>query len=649
MSSLVAEHNKVFTVALAGNPNSGKTTLFNALTGMQQKVANFPGVTVEKKLGRLMFGETECRMIDLPGTYSLAPRSEDARIAAEIILGRRKDVTQPNLVLCVVDSNCLERSLSLVTEVLETRVPAVVLLNMTDELERIGMSIDTEGLEAQLGVPVLAIAARNGEGIAQVKQVIQSALANRSAPVGDSSQTEQDDLGHKPLGHELIPEECPRRMYPGLKFKLETVEERRRFVKTIAQSVIQNTASIHSLSDKLDRVVMHKVTGPVIFAAVVLLVFQAVFSWATPLMDLIDAGFSTLADLVFRIGGQTVLTSLMADGIIAGVGGVLVFLPQILIVFLFVALMENSGYLARSAIVMDRFFRLVGLQGKSFLPFISSYACAVPGIMATRVIENRRERLATMFVAPFMTCSARLPVYALLIAAFIPNKSLIPGLLGLRSLTMILLYLVGFLAAMLTAVVMGSSRVMKKELTPFRIEIPPYRWPSLRSILMMMWQRSKIFLRKAGTVILAVNLILWALASFPRTQGEVVLENTWAGRIGKTIEPVIKPLGFNWQIGVGLVASQAAREVMVSTLSTIYSIDEQADESLQAAVKSNISPLAGVSLMVFFALAMQCMSTTAIVRRETGGWRIPIIQFFYMNTLAYLASLCVFQIGSLLA
>jgi ferrous iron transport protein B len=310
--------------------------------------------------------------------------------------------------------------------------------------------------------------------------------------------------------------------------------------------------------------------------------------------------------------------------------------------------MEYSGYLARAATVMDRFFRIVGLQGKSFLPFISSYACAVPGIMAARIIENRRERLATIFVAPFMTCSARLPVYALMIAAFIPARSVIPGVLGLRALTLIAMYAVGFIAALGTAALL-RSRVMRKDVTPFRIEIPPYRLPKLKDVLLLMGQRAKVFLRKAGTVILTANLILWTLASFPRTQGKVVLENTMAGRIGKTIEPVIKPLGFDWRVGVGLVASQAAREIIVSTLSTIYSL-EDADETstqLQAAVQKSLTPLAGLSLMVFFALAMQCMSTTAIVRRETGGWRIPILQFIYMNGLAYLAALAVFQIGSL--
>jgi ferrous iron transport protein B len=386
-----------------------------------------------------------------------------------------------------------------------------------------------------------------------------------------------------------------------------------------------------------------------IFLGVVLVVFQAVFSWAGPLMDGVDTGFVSLSDLVIRIGGQNLWTSLITDGVISGVGGVVIFLPQILLIFLFVALMENSGYLARAATVMDRVFRIVGLQGKSFLPFISSYACAIPGVMAARIIENKRERLATIFVAPFMTCSARLPVYALLIAAFIPRRALIPGILGLQSFTLISMYVVGFAAAMVTAWLM-QSRVMKKDLTPFRIEIPPYRWPSFKSVMMLMWNRSKIFLRKAGTVILFSNLIIWALASYPRVGGEVVLEHTFAGRLGKTIEPLIKPLGFDWKIGVGLVASQAAREVIVSTLSTIYSL-ENADESsssLQDAVRTGMTPLAGISLMVFFALAMQCMSTVAVVRRETGGWKIPIIQFVYMNGLAYVASLLVYQGGRLL-
>lgn len=617
---VIAEKEKSpLTVALAGNPNSGKTTVFNALTGMQQKIGNFPGVTVEKKIGRTRVNDRECQVVDLPGTYGLCPRSEDERVAADVLKGQRRDVPRPNLVLCVVDSNCLERSLNLVIETIATGTPTAVLLNMTDELQRIGMSIDTESLAKTLGVPVYAISARDHQGIDQVKALI--------AKHHVASKTEM--------------------LSPRLQY--DTVLERRQFAKTVTREVVKHEASIHTLSDRIDRLVMHKVWGPLIFSAVVLLVFQAVFSWAGPLMDGVDAGFSALSDVVVRMGGQNLWTSLIADGIIAGVGGVVIFLPQILLIFLFVALMENSGYLARAATVMDRVFRIVGLQGKSFLPFISSYACAVPGIMAARVIENKRERLATIFVAPFMTCSARLPVYALMIAAFIPKRSLIPGVLGLQSFTLISMYVLGFGAALVTAALM-QSRVMKKELTPFRIEIPPYRWPSLKSVLALMWNRSKVFLRRAGTVILAANLIIWALASFPRVQGEVVLEHTFAGKLGKTIEPVIKPLGFDWKIGVGLVASQAAREVIVSTLSTIYSL-EDADEnsgSLQDAVRGSMTPLAGVSLMVFFALAMQCMSTVAVVRRETGTWRIPIIQFVYMNALAYVAALLVYQGGRLL-
>lgn len=617
---LIAEEKKsILTVALAGNPNSGKTTVFNALTGLQQKIGNFPGVTVEKKVGRTRVNGQECQVVDLPGTYGLCPRSDDERVAADILTGRRTDVPKLDLVLCVVDSNCLERSLNLVAETIATGTPTAVLLNMTDELQRIGMSIDTESLSQQLGAPVFAISARNEEGIDQIKALI----ATHHVPAGTAMSV-------------------PRLQY-------DTVLERRQFAKVVTREVVKHQASIHTLSDRIDQYVMHKVWGPLIFLGVVLVVFQAVFSWAGPMMNGVDAGFGALSDLVVRLGGQNLWTSLITDGVISGVGGVVIFLPQILLIFLFVALMENSGYLARAATVMDRVFRIVGLQGKSFLPFISSYACAVPGIMAARIIENKRERLATIFVAPFMTCSARLPVYALMIAAFIPRKTVIPGVLGLQSLALISMYALGFSAALLTAALM-RSRVMKKDLTPFRIEIPPYRWPSLKSVVLLMWSRSKIFLRRAGTVILTANLIIWALASFPRVEGEVMLEHTFAGKLGKTIEPVIAPLGFDWKIGVGLVASQAAREVIVSTLSTIYSL-ENADESshsLQDAVRSSMTPLAGVSLMVFFALAMQCMSTVAVVRRETGGWRIPIIQFVYMNVLAYVAALLVYQGGRLL-
>lgn len=611
---------KTFTVALAGNPNSGKTTLFNALTGLRQKVGNYPGITVEKKVGTVVLGETEITLVDLPGTYSLSPRSEDARVAAQVLNGTAPFAPPLDAALCVVDGNTLERSLPLVLQVRALHRPMALLINMADELEKVGTEIDTKELSRRLGIPVFSISARTGIGVAEVKRWI-----NDRAQGGIPSMTIASSPQETPLSTEHL----------------------RRESKNLARAVVRTSRSIHAFSARIDRVVMHKVAGPLLFAGVVLVVFQSIFSWAGPLMDGVDGIFGRLGKWAGGHIPQGFMNSLVVDGLIAGVGGVVIFLPQILIVFFFISLMESSGYLARAAIVMDRFFSKIGLQGKSFLPFISSYACAIPGIMAARTIENRRERLATIFVAPFMTCSARLPVYALLIGAFVPPVPVVKGLIGLQALALLSLYAVGFLAAVLTAWAFNST-VMKTEQTPFHMEVPPYRWPSLRGTLLMLWDRSKVFLRQAGSVILLVNIALWFLASYPKSDGPEPVKESYAGQIGVMIEPLIEPLGFNWKIGVGLIGSQAAREVIVSSLSTIYSIEStENDAGLKAALRQDLSPLAAMSLLVFFALAMQCMATTAVVRRETGNWKIPIIQFLYMNALAYAAAFLVFQGGRL--
>jgi ferrous iron transport protein B len=613
---------RAVTIAIAGNPNCGKSTLFNQLTGLRQKVANYPGITVEKKSGTFSHEGADIELIDLPGTYSLSPRSEDARVAAQALLGDSPLVPPFDGVLCVLDGNTLERSLPLVLQVRALGFPMIVLVNMADELKRIGMEIDLKALEKRLGVPVLSISARTRQGLSDVKEW----LVRRACEAGAA-----DARGKAPSG-----------------LPATSTQDLRAESKSIAQAVVRNLRSIHGFSAKIDKFVMHKVAGPVIFLAVVLLVFQAIFSWTKPFMDLIDGAFTAAGAWAGGFVSNPFLHSLLKDGIIAGIGGVVVFLPQILIVFFFISVLENSGYLARAAIVMDRFFGAIGLQGKSFLPFISSYACAIPGIMAARTIENKRERLATIFVAPFMTCSARLPVYALLIGAFVPNVPVVKGVIGLRAVALLGLYAAGFAAAVFTA--WGLNSVMlKADKTPFHLEVPPYRWPSVKATLFLMWDRSTIFLKNAGTVILAVNVLLWFLASFPKSTGPEPLRDSYAGKIGVFIEPAIKPLGLNWKVGVGLVGSQAAREVMVSSLSTIYSIEDENDtESLQAALHRDITPLAAVALLVFFALAMQCMSTTAVVMRETGGWKVPVIQFFYMNALAYAAALLVFQGGRLL-
>jgi len=617
-----ALERRTLTLAIGGNPNSGKTTLFNRLTGLRQKVANYAGATVEKKMGEFQTSGTDVRIIDLPGTYGLTPKSEEERIAAEVILGMNREVPPPEGVFCVVDSTCLEKSLYLVLQVADTGIPAAVLLNMSDELEARGGSIDAGRLSRLLGIPVIPISATKGTNLDRVEALIDG----WPAPDGTSTF-------------------CRLPVIPSL----AEVAERRGKAREIARAVLTHPLQPHPWSDKVDAIVMHKVWGPLLFAVIVMLVFQAIFSWAQPFMNAIDFAFTSLGALVKHALPSGFWGSFLADGVITGVGSVIVFLPQILIVFFFIAILENFGYLPRAAVVMDRLLNAMGLQGKSFLPLISSYACAIPGIMATRTIENKRDRLATIFVAPFMTCSARLPVYALLIGAFVPDLPVVGHFFRLRAMTLLGLYVAGFLAALLTAWALKST-ILKSSGTPFFLEIPPYRIPALRTIFLLMWDRSKIFLRQAGTVILGVNILLWFLASYPKVHGQVSVRDSYAGKIGRFIEPAIKPMGFDWKVGVGLLSAQAAREVMISTLGTIYRVQVKGEkeEGLQKALRKDMTPLSAVSLMIFFAFAMQCTSTLAVVRHETGSWKMPAIMFFYMNGVAYGAAFAVFQIGRLL-
>lgn len=608
-------------LAIGGNPNSGKSTLFNRLTGLRQKVGNFPGATVEKKVGDFCTVKTEVELIDLPGTYSLTPKSEEELIAAEVIMGALKDTDKPQGVLCLVDSTCLEKSLYLVLQVIQTGVPAALVLNMSDELAQRGSQIDVPGLSKRLGIPVLSISA--------VKDKQFDALYALIDAWPDYTPKEFRALP-------VIP-------------SLAEVTEIRRKAREIAAKVILKPLKPHPWSDQVDKIVMHNVWGALLFGVVVMTVFQAIFSWAKPFMDLIDSAFVGLSGIVRAALPVGFVSNFLTDGIIAGVGAVVVFLPQILIVFFFIAVLENFGYLPRAAAVMDRLLSMIGLQGKSFLPLISSYACAIPGIMATRTIENKNDRLATLFVAPFMTCSARLPVYALLIGAFVPDIPILGRFFGLRALTLLGLYAVGLVAALFTAWMLKST-ILRSASTPFFLEIPPYRIPNFKTILLLMWDRSKVFLQQAGTVILLANIVLWFAINFPKHPGPEGMRQSVAGRIGTFIEPAIKPLGFDWKIGVGLLSAQVAREVIVSTFQTIYRTENQGDDrtGLQKALRSNMTPLAAVSLMIFFALAMQCTSTLAVVRHETGGWKIPILMFLYMNALAWLVSFAVFQGGRLL-
>ena len=597
-------------VAVVGAPNCGKSTLFNRLTGLRQKVANYPGVTVEKRLGKVRVeGGREITLVDLPGIYSLTARSEDERVARGVLLGEMPGLAPPDAVLLVVDSTNLNRNLSLAAPILALGIPTLVVLNMSDDLRSRGGLLDGERLSEQLGFPVVQASAARGEGL----EAIRAFLSGRST--------------------------TPRRLE--LPVLQDIGSRRRRAVHASGQSGYQAPAA-SVWTRRLDSAFLHPLAGPLIFLLVVVTVFQSIFTLAQPLMDGTEAIIATSGLWIGSLLPDSWLRDLLLEGVWAGVGSVLVFLPQILFLFVLIGVMEDSGYLARAAVIADRTMARVGLEGKAFIPLLSAYACAIPAIMATRTIESRRERLATILIAPFMTCSARLPVYALVIAAFLPEKPLLGPLLGTRAAAMIGLYGLGFLAAVATARLLKSTLLKRQSPLPFTLELPPYRWPTLQSIGLRLADRSLIFLKRAGTVILLTTVVLWFLASVPRTDGEPPeISQSLAGSIGKAVEPVIEPLGFNWKIGIGLITSLAAREVIVGTLGTIYGIEggeEEGDDSspgLQQALKQDLTAGAAVALLIFFAFALQCMSTVAVVRRETGGWRLPLLQFAYMLALAY--------------
>lgn len=594
-------------VALIGPPNSGKTTLFNRLTGLRQKVANFPGVTVEHHIGRAHLpGRHPVDIIDLPGIYSLNPRSEDEQVAFDVLHGRMPGLRRPDGVILVLDSTSLQRHLPLAAAVLSLRLPTLIVLNMADELRERGGAIDAEALANQLGAPVVLVSAATGEGVGSVAEFLSGGIG------------------------------VPRIVELPV---LQDVPACRQWARRISREARYSHPAPPVWTQRLDAVFLHPLWGPLIFAVVVAAVFQSIFTWARPLMDALQAAVVFAGEWMRAALPQGWIRSLLVDGAWSGVGAVLVFLPQILLLFLFIAILEDSGYLARAALIADRTMARVGLQGKSFIPLLSAYACAVPAIMATRTIENRRDRIATILIAPFMTCSARLPVYTLIIAAFIPERPLLGRFLGTRAAALLGLYLLGFLAAIATAKVLKSS-ILRSDRTPFVLELPPYRMPTVASIGLRLWDRALAFLRRAGTVILGISVLLWILSSIPPAGGKAPpIENSLAGTLGRAIEPLIAPLGFNWKIGIGLITSLAAREVIVGTLGTIYGMDPDHNSAgLQQALQKDLTPAGAVALLVFFAFAMQCMSTLAVVRRETGSWKWPAIQFFYMGSLAWISA-----------
>jgi ferrous iron transport protein B len=730
-------------IVLTGNPNCGKTTLFNALTGLRAKVGNYAGVTVERKEGRLPGAPAElnARVLDLPGTYSLSPQSLDEQISRDVLLHRLPELPAPALIVVVVDASNLQRNLYYTTQVVELGYPTLIALNMVDVAENNGHQIDAAKLEKELGASVVPLVASEGKGVPELRQKIVSLLqAARSAGGAQGRPTlngsdavwstaprprrfcelpalyEQEANTLAGLLAEVFEERRTQAAaeallilgneralassathYPakvqqavvaarqrlesaGIDWRGAAIEGRYVRVSALQQAVTTELAPPgETFSDRLDRVLTHKVWGTLLFVAIMTVMFQSIFTFAHYPMDWLQAGVDWLGNFVGNLIPRGDLNSLLVDGVIAGVGAVIVFLPQILLLFLFIGFLEDTGYMARAAFLMDRLMSKVGLHGKSFIPMLSSFACAIPGIMATRTIESPKDRLVTILVAPLMSCSARLPVYTLLIGACIPDITVL-GLLKLTGLTMLAMYLLGIIVALLMAWLFKKT-LLKGEPPLLIMELPPYKMPLFRVVARHMWERSKLFLRRAGTVILGINIILWFLATYPRsgamrndfaakraavtaTAGQpnanqqlAALDNeeagaklrySFAGRLGRLIEPAIAPLGFDWKMGIGIISSFAAREVFVSTAATVYNVGKyDRSESTKRNLEKTLSaqrhedgtpvytPLVAVTLMVFYVFALQCVSTVAVVRRETNSWKWPFFQWLYMGVLAW--------------
>lgn len=605
------------TVALIGPPNCGKSTLFNRLTGLRQKVANYPGVTVEHHSGRMKsIGRGDLTLIDLPGIYSLSTYSEDARVAVDVLTGKMPGVPVPDCVLLVLDATHMNRQLMLAAPVFSIGLPTLVLLNMSDQMEARGGKLDTLALAKELGHPVALISAAQGKGL----DVIPEFLLRAGSKADDG----------------LRPVQLPI---------LQSAASCHSWATQVTSRTKYKSPAASLWTRRLDSLLLHRIFGPLIFLAVVIAVFQVVFTIGQPLSDGMGKVLTDAGAKVALLLPDNWLRALLRDGLWNGVQSVLVFLPQILLLFLFIGILEDSGYLARAALIADRVMRAIGLNGKAFIPLLSAYACAVPAIMATRTIENKRERIATIMVAPFMTCSARLPIYTLIIAAFIPNQRYLGGVIGLRALVMLGLYALGFLAALVTAKML-NSRVMKAVPTPFILELPQYRWPTPQGLALRLYDRGGLFLKKAGTIILGVTFLVWVFSVLPVHGGQFSeLGTSFIGYLGHWIEPVIRPLGFNWKIGIGLLSSIVAREVIVGTLGTLYGMDPATHAvGLQAALRHDMSLGGAIALVVFFAFAMQCTSTLAVVRRETNSWKLPALQFGYMTLVAYVAALLTNQV-----
>ena len=599
-------------IALVGNPNCGKTALFNLLTGSRQKVANYAGVTVERKEGVAVTPSGKrVRLLDLPGLYSLEPATPDEQVTTDVLHGRRDGEAKPDAIVCVTDATNLRQNLRLVLALKRLGVPLLLALNMSDLARKRGINVDKDALARELGVPVVETVGVRPSGVTELLGRLDAHWPAAAAHLADATGTADVVRDHAE-------------------------------VRRILAAAGGEARAGETLSDRVDRVVLHPVAGLLILAATLFLVFQAVFAWAAVPMDAIAAGIDSLAGFLRTMMPDTALRSLLLDGVLAGAGSVLVFLPQILILFFFILVLEDSGYLPRAAFLLDRMMGGVGLSGRSFIPLLSSFACAIPGIMATRTIQNPRDRLATIMIAPLMTCSARLPVYALIIAAFIPQRT-VWGPVQLQGLVLFVLYVAGVAGAMAVAYVLKRT-TMRSRFQPLMLELPAYHWPHLRNLAIGLWQRVQIFLTRVGTIILALMILLWALSSFPAPPPDATgpaIQYSIAGKIGAALAVIFAPIGFTWQISLALVPGLAAREVAVSALGTVYSLAATGDDvasSLTPLIQNSWSLPTALSLLAWYVFAPQCLSTLATVKRETGSWRYPLIMAGYLFALAYAAS-----------
>ncbi|NNC51910.1 MAG: ferrous iron transporter B [Erythrobacter sp.] len=598
------------TAALVGNPNSGKSALFNALTGARQKIANYAGVTVERKAGRLTLPSGEpVELLDLPGAYSFDAASPDEAVTRDVVKGTFEGEVVPDVLVLVLDAANLEQHLVFAQEVLELGRPTVVALNMVDLAERDGLTLDPEALSEALGVPVIPTVAVRRRGIAELNAAIAEA------------ETHADEEAHT-RWHLTLP-------------------ERRLSAKHMARAAILSRSARHTIENGVDRILLNPWIGPVILFGLLFVIFQAVFAWATPFADALEGGIGVLSAGVTDVMAPGILRDFLTEGVLAGVGSVVVFLPQIVILFAFILVMEASGYMARAAFLMDRLMAGVGLSGKSFIPLLSSFACAIPGIMATRSIADPKDRLTTILIAPLMTCSARLPVYAVIIAAVIPETTVGPGV-GLQGLVLFALYVAGIVGAMIVALVLRST-VTKGAASGFIMELPRYQLPRIKDLAIGLWQRAWVFLRRAGTIIFVATIALWVLLSFPKAgDGESQLDASYAGVVADTIHPVLEPVGFNREMSLALVPAIAAREVAVSALATTYAIDAEDEDLAAQGVTERIAALwtlpTALAFLAWFVFAPQCLSTIAVARRETNGWKWPIVMVAYLFALAWIAA-----------